>query len=215
MAYTPINWQTGDTITAEKLNKMDNGWSVGNTQLFSETVTTIDTGDGYARGTFAYTGEIPNGEVTVTFNGNEYTCQADDGAFGGTSVEFTEYPFSASYNAKKSEYRLYTAAAGTYTIAVETTTAETNDKFKAAVGSIAPLPMLCVLNRTTYNEMKAAADAGRLLHFWDGGFCRFITSFRNEESATAVTTVPAADPNAETFGFSDIDGTLVFQNFFA
>ena len=42
MSYTPINWQTGDIITAEKMNKMDNGWSVESSsqQLFSETVTT-------------------------------------------------------------------------------------------------------------------------------------------------------------------------------
>lgn len=25
MSYTPTNWQTGDTITAEKLNKLENG----------------------------------------------------------------------------------------------------------------------------------------------------------------------------------------------
>ena len=25
MSYTPTNWQTGDTVTAERLNKMENG----------------------------------------------------------------------------------------------------------------------------------------------------------------------------------------------
>jgi hypothetical protein len=25
MSYTPTTWQTGDTITAEKLNKLENG----------------------------------------------------------------------------------------------------------------------------------------------------------------------------------------------
>ena len=29
MAYTPTNWQTGDTITAEKLNKLENGVASG------------------------------------------------------------------------------------------------------------------------------------------------------------------------------------------
>lgn len=41
MIYTPINWQNGDTITAEKMNKMDNGWGIGEVELFSETVTLI------------------------------------------------------------------------------------------------------------------------------------------------------------------------------
>lgn len=30
MAYTPTNWQTGDIVTAEKLNKLENGVAGGN-----------------------------------------------------------------------------------------------------------------------------------------------------------------------------------------
>lgn len=40
MSYTPINWQTGDTITAEKLNKMDNGWLVFVVNLITDESST-------------------------------------------------------------------------------------------------------------------------------------------------------------------------------
>ena len=44
MSYTPTNWQTGDTITAEKLNKMESGISANDTALTPFVVTLIPTG---------------------------------------------------------------------------------------------------------------------------------------------------------------------------
>ena len=41
MSYTPTNWQTGDTITAEKLNNMESGIENANEPLF---VTLTPTG---------------------------------------------------------------------------------------------------------------------------------------------------------------------------
>ena len=73
MAYTPINWQTGDTITAEKMNKMDNGWGVQNTQLFSESVTTTAQG-GMNGGVLSYSTLIDSASIVVSFNGTDYTC---------------------------------------------------------------------------------------------------------------------------------------------
>ena len=215
MAYTPINWQTGDTITAAKLNKMDNGWSVERTQFFSETVTTTDTGDGYAEGTLAFTGEIPDGELTVSFNGNEYVCTVNGGEFGDTEGYFREYPFYVYYRTDDDTWVIWTAAAGTYTIAADTITTETNDNFKAALGSVSPLPMLCVLNRTTYGEMRAATSAGRLLYFYSSGtLCRFISSFAAEVSSTAVQVYPEPEQHTESYGFEDMGGgTLVFKRY--
>lgn len=43
MAYTPTNWQTGDTITAEKLNKMEQGIaSTGGAVQVGYTFSTAD-----------------------------------------------------------------------------------------------------------------------------------------------------------------------------
>lgn len=38
MSYTPTNWQTGDTVTAEKLNNMESGIELG-ANLFVITLT--------------------------------------------------------------------------------------------------------------------------------------------------------------------------------
>lgn len=45
MAYTPINWQTGDTITAQKLNNMEQG--IANAGVFYITATWDDSANGY------------------------------------------------------------------------------------------------------------------------------------------------------------------------
>ena len=100
MSYTPINWQTGEIITADKLNKMDNGWRV----VLSDYETVFDSDDESGggptpkstRSTKAVTrdvGELFYIEITdeeavarlassanlrVTFNGDEYVCEAHD-----------------------------------------------------------------------------------------------------------------------------------------
>lgn len=43
MAYTPTEWKNGDVITAEKLNKLENG--VSNGPLEVEIITTEEDGD--------------------------------------------------------------------------------------------------------------------------------------------------------------------------
>ena len=43
MSYTPTNWQTGDVITAEKLNKLENGVSsASGEEIFTVTFTEIE-----------------------------------------------------------------------------------------------------------------------------------------------------------------------------
>ena len=39
MSYTPTNWQTGDTVTAEKLNKMESGIAAAAADPFVITCT--------------------------------------------------------------------------------------------------------------------------------------------------------------------------------
>lgn len=99
MAYEPINWQTGDIITAERLNRMDRGWDVIKTELFSETVTTEDTGEGYSGADLPYH-QISADTITVIYDGTEYVCPRidvnGDYFYGGGDAlgpVFTEYPF--------------------------------------------------------------------------------------------------------------------------
>lgn len=178
MAYTPINWQTGDTITAAKLNRCDNGWGVESTQLFSETVTTVDAGQGFAAGQLQYEpqGELPS-EAVVTFDGTSYTVERNErGGYGDAGVsgpDFTNYPFHiAVFNG----ITLYTATAGTHAVALAAEVVVTSDGFSAAVNAVIGddrSPFLCVHGETTADEMYEAKEAMRLLYF-EAGYDTYI-----------------------------------------
>ena len=223
MAYTPINWQTGDTITAEKMNKMDNGWGVQNAQLFSETVTTEDTGEGYSAGELSYTTFLSADTITVTLNGTDYVCSKIDfdgaNAYGGLDIQtgspdFTDYPFLI-YSAN-GDNQLITQTAGAFTISVTTSNVEVSSDFGDAVHTCigSPLPFLCINEVTTYQEMYNAKEDGRLLYFYSEANCHFVNDFNAVESPTAVLAIPAGVENIETYGFTDDgEGNLIFTIF--
>lgn len=202
MTYTPINWQTGDTITAEKLNRCDNGWSVESTQLLSETVTTVSQ-DGFYVGTLTYSGFIDSDTIIVTFDGTDYTCSrmspsgapfADYGASWNDDLgeyDFSEFPFCLFSEEVGSN--ITTQVAGEHTIAVKTSDVNTGADFQTAVDSIvdtSTMPMECVSQATTYSDMSTAFNDGRILFFkpYQGSASmRFITDFTD----TSVTFIPA------------------------
>lgn len=220
MAYTPINWQTGDVITAGKLNKMDNGWSVGNTQLFNESVTTVES-DGLNMATFDYDSPINYSTITVIFNNNEYTCSRIDafgnyyyGGFSANGPDFSVYPFAIECNTGLNSNNIYTSIAGTYSVSVSGNTIDISDNFSAAVGDVledvmggSPLPFLCVSDTTTYSEMALAAASGRLLYFYTESACHFITSFLDEPGTNSIDAVPTGVIGTETYGF---DSNMIF-----
>lgn len=196
MAYTPINWQTGDTITAEKMNKMDNGWGVQNTQLFSESVTTV-AGQPAPSCTLAYVGFLTATEATVSFDSTDYTVQMieSDGAhiygeIGAQAPDFTNYPFFV-VSLPNGNNTLYTETAGTHSINVNASSLEVSANFSDAVNSCVNSPMLCVSGTTTLAEMSEASSLGRLMYFkpyGDEGTETFIiTAFTNIDAAFIPT----------------------------
>ena len=48
MSYTPTNWQTGDTVTAERLNKIEGAITEFNSEIDNATFIT-KTNEIYAR----------------------------------------------------------------------------------------------------------------------------------------------------------------------
>ena len=187
MAYTPINWQTGDTITAEKMNKMDNGWGVQETQLFSETVTTADNGDGINMGALAYSGIIDSATITVTFNGTDYACPRVDafgdyfyGGFTQSGPDFSEYPFAIESGSHGNA--LYTQTAGTYTVAVSASGIAVSDNFSNAVNlcvDMSTMPMECTNGVSTETEMTSAQQGGKILYFKYQNTTYIITAVSN------------------------------------
>lgn len=221
MAYTPVGWQTGDTITADRLNRMDRGWGYEATELFSETVTTAEQGGMYGAA-LAYSETIDADTLTVTFDGTEYVCSRIDkfgnhfyGGFSEQGPVFTECPFYLVSN--RNGNTVYTETASTHTVAASVASLQTSADFDAAVSMASPidaslLPFRCVPDVTTYAEMEAAVDAGRLLYFYpySSGGLHLVMSFQNEASETAVTAYPEGQANVETYGFNS---DMVFSVF--
>lgn len=164
MAYTPIGWVTGDTITADKLNKMDNGWGVESTQLFSETLTTASGRFGY-QATMAYAGDpTAISTMTIVFDGTTYDCeqQSRGGAYswGAPSPSnFSEYPFAVLV--MSGTWYLLTETEGTHTVTGRSVgSLEVSDDFTSAVSgivsSVAQTPFKITEGTTTFNEIYSA-----------------------------------------------------------
>lgn len=113
--------------------------------LTDESVTTtINEGNPFASGEFAYSESIIADTIKVTFNGIEYTCnkRLEDGEnFYGAelseateSFDFSTYPFAIGSSGGSSY--LYTETAGTYQVKIETyeKTVETSECFDRARG---------------------------------------------------------------------------------
>lgn len=132
MSYEKQTWTTGDTITAEKLNYMENGIEDASgyeceSSIVNETIATTDRGDGIFIGDFEFVGEINAlNELEVVFDGTEYTLPYDSTYHGyGESQyynpSFTNYPLLISAtNDNKTNWKLYTSTGGTHTIVLPT-----------------------------------------------------------------------------------------------
>lgn len=204
MAYTPINWQIGDTITAEKLNRCDNGWAVESTTLFSETVTT-EAGEYGNEGMLAYGSQVTAPSITVTFGGTDYQCSAvkvgNSYGYGGVDDEweydFTTYPFAlvSTYD----ENVFATQTAGTYAVSATAQGVEASDDFSVAVNACfdfdaSAMPLQCVSGTTTYAEMERAYKGGHIMFFRVVSLNTFSTYFVTGLTSSSVTFIPEA-PN--------------------
>lgn len=171
MAYTKKTWECGETITADALNRMEDGieealQSGGGTAGYSctetttllteETVTTA-VNPKYpnypAIGELSYVfAEEPPETLHITFDGAEYDCNRAKnplGAYdyGASDPSFSDYPFI--FSVSKGTAILATPTEGTYSIKLETlnTTVETSDCFQKAVESISPPPLVVNASR--------------------------------------------------------------------
>jgi hypothetical protein len=196
MSYTPIGWQTGDTITAEKLNKMDNGWSVetATQTLCNDTITSVDDGGMYVSQLSVES--ITADSIVVTFDGSTYQCDKDGDGGYGDSVDFTfaTYPFRI-----ESDGFIVTETGGSHTVKVEavTTTTEASSSFLDAVAFASPV-MRIILKKTTWQQARDAMAAGRLAYYVatvDGDdvtqFVALKTMYNQDEERFEITSVGA------------------------
>lgn len=128
-------WKTGDVITAEKLNHMEDGIESGagyktietRTLVFNGDITTeIYSGDNFATYDTDYGVPYIPDALYITFNNVEYFCkkikfQEDDNVYYGGKIEydysFVDYPFVfVLYN---DGIGFVTENAGTYNFKIE------------------------------------------------------------------------------------------------
>lgn len=176
MAYTPINWQTGDTITAEKLNRCDNGWSVesSNTTLCEESVTTAVGQTGLSEAVLSYSNVINATRILVTLNGVTYTCpkmEANGQMFyGGFDIEtsapdFADFPFFIWSSGGTNT--LYTQSASTYAIKIvaSSETIEVSDDFQTIINSLRVSEIfIATALETTWQEIFDAMTANKAVY---------------------------------------------------
>ena len=125
-------------------SEMNPGYSCTETVtlLTDESVTTVFD-EVNNSGKLAYSTSIDADTIRVTFDGTEYTCNAQEGEMGTLygapmgeeGIDWSEYPFQISSGLRND---IYTETAGTYQIKVETVeeVVETTPCFEKAVNSV-------------------------------------------------------------------------------
>lgn len=212
MTYTPINWQTGDTITAEKMNKMDNGWAASSTVLTSESVTTEQSlVDAY--GALSYSTPITAETIIVTFNGTAYTCTAfvDGSDYTYGDLDFVTVPFAILSSAE--ENGLSTPEAGTYEIEIAVSSVEVSSQFTSAVNSAIPElipPFHLVEDETTIDEYNNARALKRFCYMY-GGANQYVVINKGVYSSGKTPLIVLPTPSIGSYAF-DSDGVLRFYN---
>lgn len=189
MSYTPIGWQTGDTITAEKLNKMDPGWSADTaTQtLFNDSVTTESSE--YGNEAEVSMTLITADTITVTFGGIEYTATklviGNAFGYGGVDAEwnydFTEYPFAIVSAPGNTVFATETAGTFSFKIDADVTTYDVSTAFTKIINSLVPV-FRAYANTTTWQEVHDAVKAGKIVYIIND------TEIDNNELSVQIVT---------------------------
>ena len=166
MSYEPTNWQTGEIITAERLNHIENGitsaqvYTESETVRFSGEVTTAESGGYYTAELSCDLSDRPD-EVIVTFQGQEYSCPKsyEDGYEVYGSGDYSEYPFAIYPDG--SYTFIYTETAGTYQVEIKAINKTVSQELADA------FPVMQLISGVTYSDDALAAfNAGKLLYFY-------------------------------------------------
>lgn len=198
--YTPITWATGDVITAEKLNHMEDGitsaqvYSVSEDVRFSDSVTTEENGEMYSQIISCNFSDTPE-QIKVVFDGTEYICEKVvlDGsiAYGGagaTEPDFSEYPFVI--RAGNSVSMFFTETASTHQVEITAITKAVNEDLANA------MPVMRLISEVTNSaDAVAAFNAGKLLYFTYGGPTSFYIVTGIDTTDQKFIAIPDNGPN--------------------
>lgn len=191
MSYTPTAWQTGDVVTAEKLNKLENGVTSAQVYTESETVrfsgsVTTEAKEGFNVATInCDLSDLPE-QITVVFDGTEYTVSKTGfgngyfayGDFGETGPDFSEYPFVAAALQESTTTSLYIENEGTHQMVIKVATKTVNQELADVISNVVPI-MRLIHNKTLSADAVEAFNDGKLLYFVGGGMTHIVTGTEN------------------------------------
>lgn len=192
--YTKNTWQTGDIVSSEKLNHMEdgiadaqNGYTIETTETVivpQQSVTTVEV-EGFISGNLTGIVSLPTigDTVKVTFDGADYEVTVIE--YEGTVMlgDFTEAPDFTRYPFVINLIDLYggviaTETAGTYTVKVlgTTKTATVDDDFAEAVKTVDAMGEFHI--NFTYDDVLYTYGC-------DKTFAETLTAFNNGQKIVA------------------------------
>lgn len=191
MAYTKTTWNTGDVITAEKLNHMEDGitsaqvYTESEQMRFSGSVATEERNGMYGAEIDCDLSDEPQ-RIAVTFDGTEYTCErvafGNDSVYGGFSSnapDFSEYPF---FIIADNHSFIQTEAGGTHQVEITSIVKSVNED----LADLIPVMQL-VSGVTNSADALAAFNAGKLLYFtYNSGF--YVVTGIDQTNHKFITT---------------------------
>ena len=175
MSYEKQTWQTGDIITAEKLNHMEDGitsaqvYSVSEDVRFSGSVTTAENHGSYTANIDCDLSDLPE-QIKVRFDGTEYTCEktisgpaVGYGGVGAPIPDFSEYPFAINI---ANAVTILTETASTHQVEITAVVKLPNEDITDL------LPIMQLIDGVTNStDAVGAFNAGKLLYFtYQDGF---------------------------------------------
>ena len=221
MSYEKQTWKTGDIITAPKLNHMEDGIAEGagytvETQAVAvvpeQTVTTAVQGRPFAMGGLVLAEGITSLDdvsdtLTITFQGQEYVCEANAvnggkyyGGFTETGQDFSQYPFALAFESSNDVVvsGLITESAGTYTVKAmeEGKVVVPSEEFKQAVKSSTTAGVLNVPYTEDNNSITLQSSWSEISTALQNGGARLYshtsqkdTITMNESESTVTWTI--------------------------
>lgn len=225
MAFEPKTWACGDTITAQELNRMEQGiveasdkgyeCVIDKDTLFDGVANVVSGGEGVYNWQFPNEVTIDADNIEVVFNGTSYNLnkQSYQGSFyyygeiGQNGPVFTTYPFLIMVQSIMAE--LYVQNRGDYNIKVssDAETVETSECFEKAVKSASTLLLKAVskdeiyIDPTTYTRVtydhtwQEVHDALR-----EGMFVSILNEVGSVET-TLFRVMSAVSESQNTYGY--------------
>ena len=187
MAYEKQTWATGEVITQEKLNHMEDGIANAGgdagyecsetvTELFSETITTSGIQN---QASFSYSEIITADELIVTYDGVEYTCsritlvEGSVYGYGGvtpSSMDYSQYPFAIIAQSNGNSINCETAGEHTVKVEAASTAVTTTPCFEKAVKSVIGGAEIIKLGTTEITMYQGRDYAQGTCSFEDGKY---------------------------------------------